>query len=223
MGERGVFSNEAGGRIDGSVVQAGIVHGDVSVTAPVRVINRVSNEIRSFKMVGVLFRSLASIAGGAAVFGLSNGCTPLVQVASWCKALAIPGGWTVAAAEWISGRAEVVATVAEFVVVIGLLLLPRPRQLGWDFGESLEWRGPSTVVLAMAVVVQCGSVWPAMLNAVVIAAVGLWIAGQGRTSGYARWEYVTVAASAIFLALLFLPVYLFAVFFGRDVRAGGHP
>lgn len=189
------------------------MHGPVSVSAPARIVNRVIKEARALGFVTTLYRVIASLAGCGAVWGADRGGTPLAGIASASDSLGIPSGWTATVAGWIAERSDLVENVALLMVCVGLLTLPKPRYLG----GTLEWRGPSTTVLALAALAQCGHFWRSLLFMVPVVAFGIAVAGHER-GGDQRWERVGVGVWSVFLALVFVPLYAFSWLFSRDVR-----
>lgn len=211
MREHRLVNNELGGHVEGSAVQAGSIG---TVSAPSTRVNNVFKEVRALNVVPTLYRILASLMALTALGGAQHGGTPLKGLAFACDWLAIPSGWTVPVASWMAGRAELIATVAGLSLSVGLLALPKRRQMGWDIGQALEWRAPSTTVLSSTVLVQCGYLWSALLLVGVLASFGiLTIKGDHRED---RTEHVMIAVVGISLAVFFAPLYLFVWLFARD-------
>ncbi|MGV9690180.1 hypothetical protein ACWDUX_13810 [Streptomyces sp. NPDC003444] len=215
MGEHRTVVNDLSGHVEGSVVQARSVR-DVFVSSPSSTVNNVIKEVRSLRVVATLYRTLASLTALATIVGARHWGTPLDGMTTVCDALAIPSSWTELSASWIADRAGLVGGGAQILLMVGLLVLPRPRQIGWDLGQTMEWRGPSTVVLSMALLVQSGHVWSALLLVGLLAALGLWALSWPQHR-YSRSDHVTVAVGSIALAVVFAPLLVFAWLFGRDV------
>ncbi|MEU6349751.1 hypothetical protein ABZ896_10540 [Streptomyces sp. NPDC047072] len=211
--------NRLGGTVDGPAVQAGIVHGDVSITAPARMA-QVVREFRSLRLTAYVYRFLVSVIGCAAVAGVSNGATPLTALAGWCDALSLPAGWTGAAAAWTAGRGEGLGVAATAMVTVGLFTMPAPRRPGGDLGEILHWRGPSTTVLGLALAAQCGFLTQLAVQTLLWAAVVLWFFGRYGAPGFSRTDQVKVAAMGILLATAFAPIALLVWGYGRDTAEG---
>ncbi|MFJ6616210.1 hypothetical protein ACIQOW_01335 [Kitasatospora sp. NPDC091335] len=210
MKDRDTISNAIhGGQVDGTLIQAGAVHGGIQV------VNRAIRGSRSSRG-GLIYRVVASLAGCAAVYGTTHGGTPLSGLAAACERLGIPAEWTIPIADWASSRSDGICFVATLLAMIGILALPKPRKLGWDVGESLEWRSPSTTVLAASVVAQCGWSWSATINIGLAAAFSVWAVGRSPHNIYGRWGNVSIAAISLMLALLFIPLYVSLWLFTRD-------
>ncbi|MFJ9762440.1 hypothetical protein ACIRUY_01370 [Streptomyces erythrochromogenes] len=221
MGEYRSVSNDLSGHVEGSVVQAQSVR-DVFMSSPSSTVNNVIREVRSLRVVATLYRTLASLAALATLAGSQSWGTPLDATAAVCDALAIPSGWTQSPARWIAERSELVGGVAQILLMVGLLVLPRPRQLGWDLGQTMEWRGPSTVVLSFALSVQSGNMWSALVSVGLLAALGLWVLSWPRHR-YSRSDHVMVAVGGILLAVIYAPLLVFAWLFARDVGSTPYP
>ncbi|MFD9534992.1 hypothetical protein [Streptomyces sp. NPDC060010] len=219
MGEYRSVVNDLSGHVEGPVVQARSVR-DVFMSSPSSTVNNVIKEVRSLKVVATLYRTLASLAALATIVGARRWGTPLDGMATVCDALAVPSSWTEFPASWIAERAGLVGGVAQILLMVGLLVLPRPGQLGWDLGQTMEWRGPSTVVLSFALSVQSDQVWPALFLVGLLGALGLW-ALSWTQHRYSRSDRVTVAVGSIFLAVIYAPLLVFAWLFARD--AGSRP
>ncbi|WNI24189.1 hypothetical protein [Streptomyces sp. ITFR-16] len=216
--QRGRGNEMSGGHVNGAVIQAGAVHGDVSVTAPVHeTVNTVIREVRTMRFGPALYRVLASLAGCSAVYGAAHGDKPLLGAAAACEALGIPSGWTAPAAAWIAGRTDFLGGLATLLVLVGLLTVPKPEALGGDLAETLQWRGPSSTVLGLAVLAQCGLIWQPLLNIAPFVAFGIWVAGRQEEYG-SRSGRVAVAVLGVLLALAFAPLYAFLWLFGRDAN-----
>ncbi|GHE91044.1 hypothetical protein GCM10018785_67130 [Streptomyces longispororuber] len=93
--------------------------------------------------------------------------------------------------------------------------MPKRKHVGWDLGQTMEWRGPSTAVLSFALLVQCGDAWQALLVVGFLANVGTCVL-SGPTYRNHRSDHVMVAVGSIFLAVIFTPLLMFAWLFGRD-------
>ncbi|MFJ5122269.1 hypothetical protein [Kitasatospora sp. NPDC088548] len=219
MEERSRVSNEVrGNQIDGSVVQVGVVQGGVRVESPVRVVTKVIREVRSLNAFSLLYRTVASLAACAAAYGMEHGGTPLAGLTAACDALGIPSTWTLPVEGWIAARSTVISGVAAIMVTVGLLTMPRPRKTDFDVGECLEWRGAPTTVLATSIVMQCGWTWAVTIQLVPIVAFWVWVAGKGQHNAYDRWDNVMIGVAALFLAFLFVPLYLCVWLFASDKR-----
>ncbi|MFJ7630642.1 hypothetical protein ACIQZN_29590 [Streptomyces sp. NPDC097595] len=221
MGEQRGSGNEvSGGHFTGPVIQAGTVRGDVSVSAPVyETANTVIREVRTMRFVPMLYRVLASLAGCSTVYGTSRGDTPLRGAIAACNALDIPSDWMAPAASWIAERSGLVGGMATLLVLVGLLTVPKAHHLGGDLGETLEWRGPSSTVLGLALLMQCGSMWQGLLAIAPIVAFGIWVVGRERMPGE-RSQRVEIAVGGVILALAFAPLYAFLWLFGREAPRG---
>ncbi|MFF4606023.1 hypothetical protein ACFY12_25185 [Streptomyces sp. NPDC001339] len=198
------------------------VYGDLSVSHPATVVNRVINQARSLSITTTAFRILASLVGCATVAGTWLGGTPLHGAAHICNFFAIPAAWTIPAAAWIAERAEPIGFLATLMVALGLFATPRPRQLSRDLGEALEWRGPSTTVLALALVMQSDYLGRSLVTLVPLAAFGIWAAGRSGLAGDSRPGRVGVAFIGLVLAVLFVPLYVFGWLYGREARNTNH-
>lgn len=123
------------------------------------------------------------------------------------------------AASWIAERSDFVGSVATVLVLVGLLTVPKARHLDGDLGETLEWRGPSSTVLGLALLMQCGSVWQSLLTIAPVIAFGIWQVGREGIPG-GRSQRVGIAVGGVLLALAFAPLYMLLWPFGREaVRA----
>lgn len=122
-------------------MQAGSV-GPVNMSSPTKTVNNVIREARSLNVCGTLYRLVASLTALATMVGVDRRGTPLDGVRIVCDALAIPSDWTEFPAGWIAERAGLVGGVTQVLLLMGLSALPRPGQLGWDLGQTLEWRSP---------------------------------------------------------------------------------
>ncbi|MFJ7280942.1 hypothetical protein [Kitasatospora sp. NPDC098663] len=210
MKNLGGTSNEVhGGQVDGALIQAGAVHGGIHLMN--RSIGR-----GHWSPLGLLWRFVASLAGCAAVYGVTRGGTPLSGLAAACNGVAIPAGWTVPAANWVASHSEGVSFIALSMVTIGILSLPRPPTSGWDVGGSLEWRSPSTTVLAASVLAQCGWSWWTTIDIGLVGACGVWIAGRNPRRFPDRRGIVSAPTASLVLALVFAPVYVGLWLFARD-------
>ncbi|MFF4870082.1 hypothetical protein [Streptomyces sp. S1] len=209
-------SNDVSGQVKGSVLQARTIR-DVRVSSTV---NNLVKEARSLKLVATAYRVVASLAALAAI-AADHGDTPLDALAAGCDALALPSGWAVSTASWIAERAELVGGVAQLLLMVGLMALPRPRQMGWDVGQTMEWRSPSTVVLSFVLLVQCGDTWPALLTVAVAAAVGTWML-SGPKHRWSRSDHMMVIVVGIILAVFFAPLLVLMWFFGRDASSASY-
>ncbi|MCY0946700.1 hypothetical protein [Streptomyces antarcticus] len=208
------MNNELGGHVRGPVLQAGSI-GDVFVSAQSNTVNNVLKEVRSLNPAMTLYRILASLMVLASVAGVGSGRTPLQEIASVCDSMDVPSSWTGPVASWITERAELVGGVAALLITTGLLSLPKPRDVGWDLGQTLEWRAPSTTVLSFAVLVQCDYAWYAMSH---IGLLMVWVIWETRRRRYDSSDRVVVAVGSILLAAIFAPLYLLVWFLARDVR-----
>lgn len=206
--------NDLSGDTEGPVVQAGSV-GSVDMSRPTKTVNNVIQEARSLHIGAALYRFLISLAALAAVVGARQGGTPLDGMRVVCDGLAIPSGWTGPAASWIAARATLVGGVAQTLLWIGLLAMPRPRQLGWDLGQTLEWRSPSAVVLSVVLLVQSDHTWLALITIGGWAVLGLWMV-RWSEHWYSRSDHVAVVLVGLSLAVVFAPLLAGAWFFGRD-------
>ncbi|MFB8140747.1 hypothetical protein [Streptomyces parvus] len=151
----------------------------------------------------------------AAMIGADKRGTPLDGIAFVFDALAVPSGWTEPVASWIAERAGLVGGMAQISLSLGLLALPRPRQLGWDLGQTMEWRSPSASVLSVVLMMQCGHTWSALITFGSWAVLGLWML-RWSERGYSRSDHVLVALGSLALAAFFAPLLVCAWFFGRD-------
>ncbi|AEN10973.1 MULTISPECIES: hypothetical protein [unclassified Streptomyces] len=219
MGEYRSVVNDLNGHVEGSAVQAHSVR-DVFMSNPSSTVNNVIKEVRSLNVVATLYRTLASLAALTTIVGARRWGTPLEGMAVVCDALAIPSSWTESPVSWIAEHAGLVGGVAQILLMVGLLALPRPKHLGWDLGQTMEWRGPSTVVLSLALSMQSGHMWPALFLVGLLAALGLWVLSWSQHQ-YSRSDHVMVAVGSIFLAVVYAPLLVFAWLFARD--AGSKP
>ncbi|MFB7296569.1 hypothetical protein ACFWOS_31230 [Streptomyces rubiginosohelvolus] len=208
--------NELSGNVDGPVVQARAV-GLVNMPSSTKTVNNVIREARSLNACGTLYRFLVSLVALVAMVGADQRGTPLDGMRIFCDALAIPSGWTQFPASWIAERAGLVGGVTQVLLLAGLLALPRPRQLGQDFGRTLEWRSPSAVVLSLVLMVQSGHVWPAVIAVGSWSALGLWMLCRPER-GHSRSDHVSVVLVSLVLAVLYAPLLVCAWLFGRDRR-----
>jgi hypothetical protein len=156
------------------------------------------------------------MAGCAAAVGVDQGGNPLEGVAKVFDYFAIPSGWTMPAEEWIAERAEFLGTVAGGLVILGLFSLPGPSRLGRDLMRILEWRGPSTTVLSLAVMMQCGYLWASLIPILLCVVVRIVIVGSAGGDDPGRSEHAMIAAFAILLAVAFLPIYMVAWCYAVD-------
>ncbi|KNB50372.1 hypothetical protein [Streptomyces caatingaensis] len=218
MSEHRVVNNRVDGHVKESVFQAG----SMFVSAPSKTVNNVIRHVRSLNIVAMLYRMLSSLAALAAAGGAVHGERPLGEAATACEALALPSGWTALAAGWINGRVDLVGGVALVSLGASLLALPKLREMGWDLGQTMEWRGPATAVLSFAILVQCGYTWKALPLVVLLSAVGLLVL-SGREHRRLRSDHVTVAVGGIVLAVGFAPVYVLALLLGRDAGVAPYP
>ncbi|MBO8193659.1 hypothetical protein ITI46_18620 [Streptomyces oryzae] len=205
------INNRVDGHVKGPAVQAQHIG---FISAPSSRVHNVFKEARALNFVPVLYRAMASLAALGALFGVGHGGTPIAGAAVVCDWLAIPSGWTAPTGSWVAERSELLATVAGFPLSIGLLALPKPRQMAGDLTRALEWRAPSTVVASFSILVQCGYTWSALLVIIVLAASGLRATREA--SSERRTEYVLAAAGGILLAVFFVPIYAFAWLLARD-------
>jgi hypothetical protein len=214
MDESRAVNNELSGHVDGPVVQAGFIR-DVVFSSPRSTVNNIMKEARSLNVLATLYRCVASLASMATFAILGHGGSPLDRVAAACDAAAIPSGWVTSAESWVHGRSELVAGAALVMLSVGLLALPKRQQVGWDLGETLEWRSPSTVVLSFSLLVQCGYIWQALLTVGILGAFGAWVVSweEHRRD---RSDHVMVVVGSVFLAVVFAPLYVFVWLFGRD-------
>ncbi|MEV7400465.1 hypothetical protein AB0N93_08670 [Streptomyces sp. NPDC091267] len=215
MGEYRSVVNDLSGHVEGAVVQAQSVR-DVFMSSPSSTVNNVIKEVRSLKVAATLYRALASLTALATIVGARRGGTPLDGMATVCNSLGIASSWTESPAIWIAERAGLVGGVAQILLMVGLLVLPRPKQLGWDLGQTMEWRGPSTVVLSLALSVQSDHAWPALFLVGLLAAVGLWVLSWSQRR-HNRSDHVTVAVGSILLAVIYAPLLVFVWLFARDM------
>lgn len=163
MSQRQPVINDLSGNTEGPVVQAGSV-GSLDMSRPTKTVNNVIQEARSLHIGAALYRFLISLTALAAVVGARQWGTPLEGMRVVCDVLAIPSGWTEPPANWIAGRAALVGGVAQILLWVGLLAMPRPRQLGWDLVQTMEWRSPSAVVLSVVLLVQSDHAWLALIT-----------------------------------------------------------
>lgn len=187
------------------------------VSAHSSTVNNMVKEVRSLSVVTTLYRTLTSLTALAAIAGVRHGGTPLDGMAFMCDALAIPSGWTNPVSSWVSERAEPVGGVAQILLTVGLLALPKRRRIGWDLAQTLEWRAPSTTAMSFAVLVQCGYGWHALLLIGLFAVWGIWEIRRGNYR-YDASDHVLVAVGSILLAVTFAPLFAFVWFFARDAR-----
>ncbi|WP_406147740.1 hypothetical protein [Streptomyces sp. NBC_01012] len=216
MSERQSMTNDLSGNVEGPVVQAQSV-GTVDLSSRTKIVNNIIQEARSLNLGATLYRLLASAMALATLIGARRWGTPLDGAATVCEALAIPTDWTESTASWIAVRPGIVGGVAQILLLVGLLASPRPGQLGRDLGQTLEWRGPSTMIVSLALLVQSGQAWPALITLGSCAALGLVMLRRS-AGGYSRADHVSVILGGLALAVLFAPLFVFAWFFGRDWR-----
>ncbi|MFB4193343.1 hypothetical protein [Streptomyces carpaticus] len=214
MGEKRSTRNVLSGHVNGTAVQADIFNH--SVTS--HVVNTVVAQVRLQNGVSALYRILASLAGCAAVWGMRDGRSPLSVVAAVSDELGVPSGWTSSVAGWMGDRTELLENIATITFALGLLALPRLQQIGWEFADALEWRAPSTVVLSLAVLAQCGSVGVSLPTVTVFAVVAIWLARRGEGHSYSWSEHFMAAILSVLFALIFVPLYALSWLFARDVR-----
>ncbi|MEZ0094624.1 hypothetical protein [Streptacidiphilus sp. EB129] len=74
------------------------------------------------------------------------------------------------------------------------------------------------MVLAGAVVVQCGTELWSLATGLVTVGAAVWTVGRGRGGADRRWELVLVGVMALVLAVGFLPLFLLVALAGRDRR-----
>ncbi|MER6379089.1 hypothetical protein [Streptomyces sp. NPDC001250] len=215
MHESSRASNHINGTVGGPAVQAKVVYGDVSITAPAQVADAIRG-VRSLRITATVFRLVVSLAGCAAVYGVWHGSTPLSGLAKWCDALSVPSDWTSAVAAWMDNHAGGLGLAATAMVTFGLITMPAPRRVGEDLGRILEWRGPSTTVLGLAVAAQCGILMDLVVQTLLWSAVALWLLGRSEGGRFNRTGRMRVAVVGVLLAVLFTPIALFAWGYGRD-------
>ncbi|WP_406137714.1 hypothetical protein [Streptomyces sp. NBC_01089] len=184
--------------------------------------NNMVREVRSLTAVTTLYRMVASLTAIAAVVGVRHGGSPLGGMAYVCDALAIPAGWTGPVESWLVNRTELVGFPAVILCAMGVLALPKRRNMGRDYTQTLEWRAPSTVVLSFAVAVQCGYAWPLLPVVGLLSALGLWEIRQRDSFGDMS-EHVVVPVMGIFLAVVFAPLYVVVWLFARDSQRSARP
>lgn len=221
MSEYRVVNNSlSGSHIEGSAIQAASFR-DVHVSGPSKTVNNVIRGARKLDVLATLYRVLASLAGLAAFAAVNSGRTPLQAVATACDALGLPARWAASTAIWIGERPELVGGAAEILLILALLTLPRRKDLGWDLGQTMEWRGPSTAVLSFALLVQGGSMWRGLLLVGLFAAFGACLLSRS-TYRAERAEHMMVAVVSIFLAVIFAPLLVLAWMLGRDQIGRAH-
>lgn len=215
MHENSDIGNHISGTVGGPAVQAKVVHGGISITTPAQVAT-VIREVRSLRITATVFRLVASVVGCAAVCGVREGRTPLAGLAEWCDALSISTDWTNVVVAWTDKHAEGLGLASTAMVTFGLLTMPAPWRVGEDLGSILEWRGPSTTVLGLAVAAQCGILMTLVLQTLLWSAVALWFFGRFGAGAFSRTDRVRVTVAGVLLAVLFAPIALFAWGYGRD-------
>ncbi|MEU3877628.1 MULTISPECIES: hypothetical protein [Streptomyces] len=217
MSERRVINNRMSGEAGRDVIQAETAF----VSSPTTTVNKFAKEARSLSVASAAYRAVASLAALSAVMGVKHGGTPLRGAAFICDALAIPSGWTRHTATWIDGRPDLIGLPAATLLMVALLALPKRRHIGSDVAQTLEWRAPSTAVLAFVVLVQCGYVWLALQVTGILAVVGVLFLRQDRY----RTEplhHVLVAVGAVVLAVVFVPLFVVVWVVARDGVSASH-
>lgn len=214
MSDRQPLFNDLSGNVEGPAVQAGSV-GRLDMSRSTKTVNNIVREARSLNIGATLYRFLASLVGLAAVVGACEWSTPLDGMRIVCDALVVPSGWTEPSARWLTERSVPVGGMVQILLWVGLLALPRPRQLGWDLGQTMEWRSPSTVVLALALLLQSGHAWLALFTIGGWAVLGLWMVRRAE-GWHGRSDHAAVVLMSLFLAMVFAPLLVCAWFFGRD-------
>ncbi|MEV0193394.1 hypothetical protein AB0I39_33300 [Kitasatospora purpeofusca] len=211
MRSPGVTNNAVhGGKFSGAVIQARDIHGGIHL------INRSIRGAAPWSLIGLLWRFTASLAGCSAVLGAASGGTPLSELAAACDSLTVPANWTIPAAAWVIAHSDGISVVALATVTIGILSLPKPPTSGWDVGRSLEWRSPSTTVMALSVLHQAGWSWWTTVDVGLASALSVWVAGRKPRGGRDRQGIVSVTAASLVLAVVFAPLYVGLWLFARD-------
>ncbi|MEU5418759.1 hypothetical protein ACH4UT_28580 [Streptomyces sp. NPDC020799] len=211
MSENRVVNNKLDGHVGCFVLQAGIISG-VSMSF----VRNVTQEVRLLNVMAKLYRMLSSLTALAAIRGAKRGGTPLGGAANACEALALPSDWAVSTARRVAERAELVGGLALILLVASLLALPKPSQMGWDLGQTMEWRGPSAAVFSFSVLVQCGYMRLALLVIGIFAAIGIVTVSVQNNRSH-RAHHVLVAVGSITFAMFFAPLYVLVWLLGRDV------
>jgi len=209
--------NVLDGQVKGTAVQAGVIEAfHIGNMGPAGLAGAVAR--KKIGLVGLLYRAVVSLASCAAILGAvsKSSRSPLAEFEHWLSASGIPEQWTETVQHWQTVHNDALGSVALVLAVVGLVALPRPIHLGGDLGEAMRWRAPSTTVLALVVLVQCGLGVAVLVQLTVILVGVAWVVGPSQRPMVGRWGLVGVFVAELALAAAYLPITVLAGLFGRD-------
>jgi len=101
------------------------------------------------------------------------------------------------------------------MLALGILATPTPDDYGRDVSLAVEWRSPSTTMVGLAGMLQASEAVLAVVILAVALSVWLYVHRGGSCS---MVELIAAAFGALFVAALFVPIYVVSWLFTRDVR-----